>query len=324
MSTAPVSVVIVNWNGRTALERALPSVLESLQRAGDNAELVVVDNGSDDGSVEYLDTVGTSCRIIANEENRGFSPAANQGIEATNGTYVALLNNDVVCDPDWLVRLVEVADADQGIGCAAAQLRYLDDPERINSAGIVVDLLGRPHDRHDGRSAGDEPASPVDVFGGSGGALLLRRSMLDEIGLLDERFFAYFEDVDLAWRARRAGWRSVYVPTAVVLHEHSATSGRIRGLKRYLSTRNHIWLVVKNASPLHLAIAVWLLVPHALWTVVNDVVARDMSGTRGLLAAVRGVRYAVRRRHPPYLPVPSFSAPWTLRYGSISRHTASA
>lgn len=316
--TALVSVVVVNWNGRAALERGLPSIVGSLANVH-GAELVVVDNGSVDGSAEVLERLAPAARLIRNDDNVGFSPAANQGIRATEGTYVALLNNDVVCHPDWLRLLVDALEADPRLGTAAAQLRYLHDPGRINSAGIIVDLIGRARDRRDGLPASAEPQRPVAVFGGSGGAVLYRRAMLDEVGLLDERYFAYLEDVDLAWRARRRGWGAVYVPGSIVLHEFSASSAQVQGLKNRLSNRNLVWTLVKNASATQLAVAIPAHVILLVWTVALAIRARDSSALRGLWEGVRGAPAIARERTSPMLPLRAFAVPLPLRYRVAGR-----
>jgi GT2 family glycosyltransferase len=310
------SVVVLSWNGRELLERCLPPLVDSLQRCAGRWDLIVVDNGSTDGSVELLRSTWPAVRVIENPTNLGFSAAANQGIFTASGELVAFVNNDVVVTPSWLAELEGALAADPTLGSVAAQMRYLDQPRIINSAGIRVDLTGRAFDRRDGGAVEDEPARPEQVFGASAGAAVYRRSLLLELGGFDERFFAYLEDVDLAWRARRLGWGCAYIPTAVVLHEHSATSARIGGLKTYLSTRNHWWLVAKNASPNHLVIAAPLLLLLGLWTALTSLVEkRDSAGLRGLRDAARSLPTLVREPSPGRsLPVRSFDRPSFFDY----------
>jgi hypothetical protein len=314
-----ISVIIVNWNGRDALECCLRS-LEADAFAAEATELIVVDNGSSDGSVELLERVFPSARVIRNAENVGFAPAVNQGIRNARGEYVALVNNDVVATGGWLEELKRALDADPCRWAAAAQMRYLHQPGRINSAGFLVDLAGRARDRNDGMPASAEPSEPIEVFGASGGAVLIRRSVIDEIGSFDEQYFAYLEDVDLAWRARRAGYTCIYVPAAVVLHEHSATSNRVKGLKTYLSVRNHVWTLAKNASPRQLVVAAPVLAVLWMWTIlIAAFEQRDTAGIRGLWHGLREVPALRRRSHGPYLRLREFAMPRPFRYRLAAR-----
>jgi|DewCreStandDraft_1066081.scaffolds.fasta_scaffold00108_99 GT2 family glycosyltransferase len=295
--TPLVTVAIPNWNGRRHLERCLPAV-QALR--GVAFETIVVDNGSTDGSLELLRERFPWVRLIANPRNLGFAPALNQAIRASTTRYIAALNNDAIPYPDWLCRLVEVAEQDSHIGSCASRMVFDSHPHLIQSAGIAMNCAGIAWDRHVGepdRTAPDAP--PEEVFGASGGAALYRRAMLDEIGLFDERFGSYLEDVDLAWRARLAGWRCLYVPAAVVRHAHSATGGEGSPFKNYYLGRNKLWCIAKNYP--------W---PQVLWylpvIVLYDlgslpytvVVRRDPSPLVGRLAALRGLGpvLAERRR----------------------------
>jgi GT2 family glycosyltransferase len=186
-------------------------------------------------------------RIIQNPVNLGFAPANNQAISATQAEFIALLNNDTRVAPDWLQTLVQVMRSDPRIGMVASKILLADSPNTVDSAGIAIDQAGIAWGLEGGQPDWQGGlARVVDVFGASGGAAFYRRAMLDEIGLLDEDFFAYLEDVDLAWRAQWAGWRCVYASDAVVWHHHSATSARIPNFKSQLLGRNKIWLLTKN------------------------------------------------------------------------------
>lgn len=217
-------------------------------------EIIVVDNASSDGSREWL-AGQPDVRVIRNEANVGFAAACNQGIQASDAPFVALLNDDTRAEPQWLEALVEGMSAahprqKKGIGSCASLMLFADRPGVVQSAGIAVDRAAIAWDRLRGCPADSAAAlCACEVFGASGGAALYRRAMLDEIGLFDERFFAYLEDVDLAWRAQRAGWRCVYVPRARVLHHTSATSIAGSPFKHRLLGRNKVWLAAKNARP---------------------------------------------------------------------------
>lgn len=237
-----VAVVIPNYNRCDLLRSCLQAVVSQTFR---DLAVVVVDNGSTDGSVEVVQREFPQVALIRNPTNRGFAVAMNQGIAGSRSEYVASLNNDTIAEPDWLEQLVVALDDNPDAGMAASTLLFSSPQGMINSAGICVDRLGIAWDRWGGRC--ERQAHGISsVFGASAGAALYRRRMLDHIGLFDEDYFCYHEDVDLAWRAQLAGWRAVYVPDAVVVHLHSATSRDGSPFKNRLLARNKIWTIIKN------------------------------------------------------------------------------
>ncbi|MCP5100427.1 MAG: glycosyltransferase family 2 protein [Chloroflexi bacterium] len=238
-----VSVIIVNWNGRHHLEMCLPALAEQTYP---NFEVVLVDNGSTDDSVPYTQERFPDVRIVASSENHGFARGNNIGIRTSSAQFIALLNNDTKPAPNWLTDLVAAANTDPKIGIVASKMLFYDHPDTINSAGICLDRVGIAWDRLGGLPDTPKSNELVEVFGGSGGAVLYRREMLDQIGLFDEDYFAYLEDVDLAWRAQLMGWRAVYVETAVVLHHHSASFIEGSPFKSRLLGRNKVWTILKN------------------------------------------------------------------------------
>ncbi len=246
--------MIVNWNGRQYLERCLTALFASIS---EQVDVILVDNGSTDDSCTWVATHFPQVQIIALPTNTGFAVANNLGLRATSAPYVVLLNNDTEVQADWLDALLAAAESELKIGMCAPRVVLADRDNTIDSAGIRIDLLGFAwqvgHNQHDGAAF----QTLRDVFGPSGAVALYRRAMLDQIGLLDEDFESYYEDVDLAWRAQQAGWRCRYVPQAKVLHVHSATSRRQPEHKLYLTTRNRWWTLVKN-YPLP---RLWLMLP---------------------------------------------------------------
>jgi GT2 family glycosyltransferase len=236
-----MSVVIPNWNGR----RWLPGCLASVGRQDLRpAEVIVVDNGSGDGSLGFLRAEHPGVRVISFATNTGFGHAANAGTFAARSELVALVNTDVVLASDWLSRMSHPLRADRGIASVACKMLSLHDPTRVYDAGDVLRRDGACEQR--GRFGRDDGRwdAPGEVFGACAGAALYRRAALLEVGGFDERYFAYLEDVDLALRLRLAGWRCAYEP-AVAFHAGEGTSGQLTGGHQYLVERNTIVLVAK-------------------------------------------------------------------------------
>lgn len=216
-------------------------VLDSLRRQTfTDFEVIVVDNGSRDRSLELLHREYPEVRVVALSENRGFSGGCNAGILASRGEMVALVNNDVELDPFWLQALVEGMDQEPRAGFAASRIRQYWNRNLLDSAGDRVGLS--PEGRGQGHPDGPEFDRPAWVTSACCAAAIYRRTMLDEVGLFNEDFFAYFEDVELGMRCQIAGYRCLYIPTAVVYHIGSATSARIPRFKVYHGLRNMVYL----------------------------------------------------------------------------------
>jgi GT2 family glycosyltransferase len=291
---ALVSVVIVNWNGQPLLERCLAAL--DAQTYADR-EVIVVDNGSTDASLAWLAECQPAVRLLRNDHNRGFAAANNQGIRAARGRYVALLNNDAFATPGWLAALVAAAEAHPRAGMVASLMLFADRPSMVNSAGICVDRFGVSWDRAGGAPAADPESAIVPVFGASAGAALYRREMLAELDGFDEDFFAYLEDVDLAWRARWLGWQAVLAPAARVLHIASATSREGSAFKTHCLARNKLLLLLKNYPAPQLWRYAPALVLYDLLSLANSLlIQRTLAGLRGRLEAVPLFGRALRRR----------------------------
>jgi GT2 family glycosyltransferase len=242
------SVVIVNWNRRELLERALDSLQTQTEQ---DFEVIVVDNGSTDGSGRMLDlraSAGYSrpLRVIANSENRGFCAANNQGIAVARGEYIALLNNDAEAGPEWLSAMCQALETRPDYGMAACKILDWDDPRRIDKAGHLIFWDGQNRGRGTGEMDEGQYDQVEDALWPDGCAALYRRSMLAEIGGFDEDFFAYADDAELGLRARIAGWKCIYVPDAVVRHRRGSTLGRFSSRRMELIERNRLLLVWKH------------------------------------------------------------------------------
>ena len=239
-----ISVIVVNWN-RCVLLRAC---LQSLERqAGASLEVIVVDNGSQDGSAEMVAReFGGFTRLIRNAENRGFCAANNQGIQAARGAFVALLNNDAEAEPGWLCALQRAFTAGPEIGMAASKIVMYEDPGRIDKAGHLIYPDGQNRGRGTGEPDDGRYDSSEEVLWPDGCAAMYRKKMLDQIGGFDEDFFAYGDDAELGLRARIAGWRCLYVPDAVVRHHRGSTLGLASSRRVELIERNRVLLALKH------------------------------------------------------------------------------
>ena len=292
-----VSVVIPTWNGRALLD----AVLESLERQSLAAdEVIVVDNGSTDGTVEHLRSRRPSVTVVALGENTGFAAAVNRGIERASGDVVALVNNDIELHPEFLRELVAGLEADPGAASAAAKMLRFDDREVLDAAGDTLRWSGVALQRGQGERDRGQYDAPGRVFSACAGAALYRRAAFEEVGTFDEAFFAYLEDVDWGFRAQLAGLGCVYVPTAIAYHVGSATTrreGRPDPFFYGLPRRNNVWMVLKNYPGSALARhAPALLVNHAglVYVAVRD----GMAGAHwvALRDAARGLPRVLRQR----------------------------
>jgi GT2 family glycosyltransferase len=292
MAEPAISVVIVAYRERELLAECLQSCARAATEVPGGTELIVVDNG---GLAPFIREGWPSVRVIEPGENVGFAGGVQRGVAEASGAWVALLNDDARIEPVALARLLGAGARDGRIGSVAAQVRFHSDPARINSAGVDVDSLGVATERLAGRPS-SEAGHAGEVFGASGCFALYRAAMLEELGGLDERFFAYLEDVDLAWRARAAGWIAVYEPLAIAYHHGSASSGEGSRRKYFLVGRNRVRLLARNATAGQLATALpGILLYDLAYLVYVALSDRTLAPLRGRLAGLREWR-SLRRQ----------------------------
>lgn len=245
-----LSVVIPNWNGRHELDDCLGALRAQTLR---NLEVIVVDNGSSDGSVEFIHDRYPEAIVLPLALNLGFALGVNIGIAASNGEFVALLNNDAVADPRWaeeLLAAMEHADI------AASLLLERESPEVSDSRGECFSKWGLPYrDGHGEPISGMSLDGYPEIFAASGGASIYRRAVLEDIGVLDGQYFAYLEDVDIGFRARLAGYRVALAPRSQVLHKVGATASSLGHFQLHQFIKNSHLLVWKNL-PLPLLVKV--------------------------------------------------------------------
>lgn len=237
-------IVIPNWNGADLIGECL----DSLQEQSQATQIVVVDNGSVDDSIDIIEKSYPEVVLIKLPENTGFSGGVNTGIKYAleqGADAVALFNNDAVADKDWLKNLSQTMDENPKSGIVTGKL-LLTDKKHLDTTGDFYSVWGMPFPR--GRNQRDEGQydEPGLVFGASGGASLYQAAMFNHIGLFDERFFAYYEDVDISFRAQLYGWDVYYQPSARAYHHLSATSSKLGNFSRYHATKNFFMLYTKN------------------------------------------------------------------------------
>jgi GT2 family glycosyltransferase len=247
------TVVVVNFNGLRHLADCL-TALERQTLPRHRYEVLLIDNASADGSVEFVRTQFPYVRVLALRKNFGFVGANNLALRLARGRDIVLLNNDTRADPGWLEALLTAArTGGERVGGVTSRILFRDDPTRINSTGLVLYRDGRAGDRDLGRTDGPAVRVPDEVFGGCGASLLLTRALLDDIGGLDPKLFMYYEDLDLAWRAQLRGWRFLYAPDSVVEHVCGGQSAPASPLLVRQIERNRALVNLQNA-PLFLAI----------------------------------------------------------------------
>ena len=235
------TIIIPNYNGLSFMEPCFESLKEQTVR---DFKVLVVDNGSTDGSVEWLKEHRIPSIFL--KENTGFSGAVNTGIRAADTPYVLLLNNDTRVEPGFVAAMERAMDQSPKIFSVSSRMIQMYHPELLDDAGDMYSILGWAYQRGVGRSS-ELYQKSCRVFSSCAGAAIYRRAVFDEIGLFDELHFAYLEDIDVGWRAKLYGYDNIYCPDAAVYHVGSGTSGsRYNSFKVRLAARNCIYLNYKN------------------------------------------------------------------------------
>jgi GT2 family glycosyltransferase len=291
-----IRAVILCWNNAGLIDRCVEHVLAT-EWPGE-LEVVVVDNGSTDGSVDGWSDRHPGVTLIETGANLGYAGGINRGLEGLGDLdAVALVNSDAFVEPTWLLPLAAALDADARVGAASPKILFADadGPPRINNVGNLLGPTWELHDRGYGELDEGQYDQEEDVWGWCGAAVLLRRRYLDDVGHFDERLFLYAEDADLSWRGARRGWRYRYVPSSVVHHQHRASSGHERTpLLDVLNRRNRLVVVSRHGGVRGAAIAWTRALGGIVVAVGTDVVAPLLRGRRPDAAPLRRrVRAAV-------------------------------
>lgn len=246
-----VTVVIPNYNGLHFLDKCLNAMSAQTMK---EVHTIVVDNGSTDGSAEYIHKNFSWVELIELGENTGFDHAVNVGIKKAETPYVLLLNNDTEAEPEFVKELYETIDASEDIFSVSSKMLNFANRDIMDDAGDFYSVLGWQFQRGVGRNESifDRPSW---VFSACAGAAVYRKSVFDRIGFFDEKFFAYFEDIDIGYRAKLYGYKNVFCPTARVYHVGSGSSGsKYNDFKVSLSARNSIYLIYKNMPVIQIII----------------------------------------------------------------------
>ena len=246
-----VTIVIPNYNGKHFMEPCLSSLSEQTYK---NFHILVVDNASSDGSIEYMEENYPDIELIKLQKNFGFSKAVNIGIQHSRTPYVILLNNDTTVDTRYVEEMVKAIEKSPKIFSVSSKMIQMYHPELIDSAGDLYTLSGWGVCRGCGRPVSNYTKYD-EIFTACAGAAIYRRSVFDEIGYFDENHFAYLEDIDIGYRARIYGYYNMYCPTALVYHVGSGTSGsKYNSFKVKLAARNNLYLNYKNMPALQLVL----------------------------------------------------------------------
>jgi GT2 family glycosyltransferase len=241
--TEQVTVLVVTWQGADLLAGCLASLDAQTIRH----ELLVVDNASTDGTRELLAGEAPTAEVLALDRNTGFAGGVAAALPRVRTPYVALLNNDAGADPHWLQRSLDVLDRHTDVAAVTARMLFWDDPSRLNNAGVLLVRGGYGADRGLDEPDGAPYDTPQEVFGFSGGAAVLRTDAVRDAGGMPAEFFLYYEDTDLAWRLRLAGWRIWYEPGAVVRHRHAASTDKRSAMFAFYNERNRLLMLLRCA-----------------------------------------------------------------------------
>ncbi len=284
MPSPVISVIIVNLNG----ERYLRDCLGSLaSQTFADFEVILVDNGSTDNSLDLIRNDFPWVRVIGLASNTGFAKGNNTGFAASSSRYMVTLNNDTIADSGWLKALYEVAESDPLVGMVASKIFLGREGKELDSAGMLIYPDGMSRQRGRGQIDHGQFDGAGEVLFPSACAALYRSDMLKGIGCFDEDFFSYCEDTDLGLRARLAGWKAVFAPQAMIRHMYSQTGGKYSGFKAYHIERNRFWVLIKD-----LPLSFILLFPlYTFWRYIVQIyglmsgkgsVARFAEGSGGL------------------------------------------
>lgn len=293
-----VSVIILSWNGKHFLKDCLDSLNKQSFR---DFEVILVDNGSADGSIGFVEEAYPWVKVIVNDKNYGFAKGNNIGIKEAKGKYIVTLNNDMVFDKNLLKELCAAAERNKDAGSIAAKIYFMDKPKTLNSVGLKVLPDGVSIDQGFNEKDEGQYDKLRHIFGPTAGAALYKMEMLEDVKLFgqyfDESYFLYAEDVDLAWRAQLRGWKSVFAPKAIVYHKYRGTSSNlIEKADNFFCLRNYYFNLVKNFSLLDLLKRSPKIVRRILITFVAPFRYKSFTPVKAMLSFLFNLPYILLKR----------------------------
>jgi N-acetylglucosaminyl-diphospho-decaprenol L-rhamnosyltransferase len=309
VTTSRMSAVVVAWNAGSTLAACVGSLRASARHAGESIQFVIVDNGSRDTAVADLPLEGDDV-VVRNHINAGYGVAAAQGIARSDAPWILLVNPDLTVEPEFVGALLTAADsAEPAVGTLVPEMRFASRPDLVNCRGLTVDEIGVPAEIDAGMPALDGAAPSIPVLGGSSGCCLLRVEHLRGLGGPEPAFFAYLEDVDLALRLWRAGHEAKFIPSAIALHEGSASTGARSPLKVFLVARNRR-LLFRIHGPRSLRATGWRTLVDAAHGAYSSL-GTPVAPWAGRLEALRFRRYVrfLRRSRASEPRVSTYAGP---------------
>lgn len=247
-----ISVIVLTSKWRENNSHLDKCLLGLYSQSFKEFEIILVTNGLKKSQVNEIRNRHLKVKIIENEENNGCAGGRNQGIKESHGKYIVTLDDDMVPDNKWLDELMKWISVDERTGMLASKVLFSSDPDIIDCAGVEISKDGNVYGRK-GLTRDDGGLEQIEeVFCPSGGAAFYKREIFEEVGLFDEDFFIYYEEVDLAFRARLVGWRCLYIPQAVLFHHHAWSLGHESSSKIFLLERNKILTILKNWQLRHM------------------------------------------------------------------------
>ena len=297
-----VAVVILNWNGRSMLERFMPSVVQH----STGADIIVADNGSTDDSVAFMQEHYPQVRLILFDKNYGFAGGYNKALDelelrseklGVKYDYYVLLNSDVECTPNWIEPVIEMMEQQPDIAVAQPKLLMYDQKdtfEYAGGAGGFIDSYGYPFCRGRLFSTMEQDHGqyddPCDIFWATGAAMFVRASVWHQLGGLDGDFFAHMEEIDFCWRVHNADYRVAYCPQSVLYHVGGGTLPKSNPFKTQLNFRNNLSMLYKNLPD-----------NRHFWVLFLRMALDDIAALKFLLEGHRGEYKAVRKAHDEYV-----------------------
>ncbi len=293
MRPKDIHIIIVNWNGKSLLTECLVGINRQTYK---KFSITVVDNGSNDGSVDYIKCNFPNVNIIGLTKNFGFSTANNIALKNVQTEFVALLNNDAVPHPEWLENNVTALEENSEAGFVASKMLFYDDPKTIDRVGDAYTKAGTASLRGRGKLS-DQYKNPEWIFGACAGAAIYRTSMIEDIGFFDEDFFLINEDVDLSFRAQLRGYKCLYVPDAIVYHKVSKSIKPNSPTSVYYGHRNLEWVYLQNMPK---SLILKTIIPHLIYN-LSSLLYFTVNGSfkpfvKAKWHAIKGVGKALEKR----------------------------